>query len=347
MPQGNGKSKGGRLSAVSSDIDVKIAWLYHVESLTQEEIGRRLNISRMKVMRSLAASAAEHVVVTTINSPMAEQVALERELEKRWQLDNAVVVPDPTAEENLEKSIGHAVAQYLEARMRDGMTLAIGGGATLHASLAFLPRRSLKGASVVGLVGSLSHSDWINPSIVAVKVAERFGAVSYQINAPVVVDGADLCERLWAQPSLGDVRRRAAKADIALVTAGEISPAATIFRYGIVSPELIRPLEKAGAVANVLCQFIDGDGRLIAHGINRRVMAMELPAVARLPHVVLAAGGAHKVPAILAALRAVQADVVITNAATARLMLETASHEAAGAPRSSPAKARNIGSAAE
>ncbi|HET7412397.1 MAG TPA: sugar-binding domain-containing protein, partial [Pararhizobium sp.] len=110
----------------------------------------------------------------------------------------------------------------------------------------------------------------------------------------------------------------------------EISPGATIFRYGIVPPELIGPLRESGAVANVLCQFIDAEGDLIEHEINRRIMAIELEAVARLPHVVLAAGGTHKVPAMLAALKSVRANVVITDASTAKLMLARAETDATG-----------------
>ncbi|MCR4269164.1 sugar-binding domain-containing protein, partial [Nitratireductor sp. ZSWI3] len=217
--------------------------------------------------------------------------------------------------------------RYLEEQLHDGMTLAIGGGATLHASLSFMARRALKDATVIGLVGSLPHSQWINPSIVATKVAERLKVDSYQISAPVVVDDPVLRERLWEQPSLRDVRERAAAADMALLTVGEVSPEATIFRYGIVPPTLIGPLRDKGAVANILCYFVDGAGRLVDHEVNRRIMAIDLPVVARIPHVILAAGGAAKVEAIAAALRTVSAQALITDAATARMLLEKAERD--------------------
>lgn len=308
---------------VSSDLKVKTAWLYYVEGFTQEQIAEKLNVSRIKVMRTLAACAADGVVVTVINTPTAEQVALERALEARWGLNSAVVVPTPEGEENLEKAIGHAVAQYLGEQMRDGMTLAIGGGATLHASLGYLARRPLKRVSVIALVGSLPHSQWINPSIVATKVAEVFEADNYQITAPVTVDDPLLRERLWMQPTLREVLERAAAADIALLTVGDISREATIFRHGIVPPALIEPLLKRGAVANVLCYFVDAAGKLVDHEVNSRIMAIDLDVVSRVPNVVLAAGGARKVSAIRAALRAVNATVLITDSATAKTLSGT------------------------
>src|SRR5690606_7899776 len=139
--------------------------------------------------------------VTTVNADTSEQIALERRLEAEWGLQSAIVVPAPSEERNLERLIGHSVARYLGEHMHDGMTLAIGGGATLNASLAFMPRRELTGSSVVSLVGSLPHSQWVNPSIVATKVAERLRVDSFQITAPVVVDDPALRERLWEQPS--------------------------------------------------------------------------------------------------------------------------------------------------
>ncbi len=313
---------GIEVPMVSSDLNVKTAWLYYVEGLTQEQIAEKLGVSRVKVMRTLAACTAEGLVITTINAETTAQVVLERALEKRWGLDAAVVIPTPSDKEHLEKAIGHAVALYLGEQMQDGMTLAIGGGATLHASLAFMARRQLKSASVIGLVGSLPHSQWINPSIVAAKVAEVLGVDSYQITAPVMLHDSALRDLLWEQPELLDVRRRAADADIALITVGEISPDATIFRHSIVPAALIPSLKAKGAVANILSYFVDAAGKLVDHEVNDRVTAISLDVVSAIPNVVLAAGGRHKIAAIRAALKAVEANVLITDSETAKALSE-------------------------
>ncbi len=313
-----------RAAMVSSDLNVKTAWLYYVEGLTQEQIADRLDVSRVKVMRTLAACVAEGLVVTTINASTTAQVELERQLEERFGLQGAIVVPTPAQDEHLERAVGHAVALYLGEAMQDGMTLAIGGGATLHASLGFMVRRRLKKASVVGLVGGLPHSQWINPSIVAAKVAEIFEVDSYQITAPVMVHDPLLRSLLWEQPELADVRRRAAAADIAVLTVGEMTPDATIFRHRIAPSSLLRPLKAKGAVANLLCYFVDAEGRMVDHEVNDRVVAVDLETVASVPNVVLAAGGREKVEAIRAALKAVRAGMLITDSQTATRLLDGA-----------------------
>ena len=153
MPREKRASGAPKVAMTSHDLSVKTAWLYYVEGFTQEQIAQKLDVSRVKVMRTLANCTADGIVVTTINMETTEQVALERALEKRWNLDAAVVVPTPAGDDHLEKAIGHAIALYLGQEMRDGMTLAIGGGATLHASLGFLTRRPLKRRVSRGLGG--------------------------------------------------------------------------------------------------------------------------------------------------------------------------------------------------
>lgn len=114
-----------------------------------------------------------------------------------------------------------------------------------------------------------------------------------------------------------DVRKRAAKADVALLTVGEMSANATIFRHGIVPQSFVAPLKAKGAVANMLCYFIDAEGSMVDHEVNDRVMAIDLAAVSAVPNLVLAAGGKRKIPAIRAALAAVNANVLITDSDSA------------------------------
>lgn len=312
-----------KIGGSSSDLEIKIAWMYFIEKFTQEEIAERFGLSRVKVMRVLSACAADGVVVTRINRSAGAQISQERALEAHFGLSAAIVVPTPERDQNVERAIGHAVANYLEETMVNGTKLAVGGGATLYGSLEFISRRLLDSGCVIGLVGNLPNSRWINPSIVAARLADAFGIESYQITAPVVVDSPDLRDLLWQQQSLRLVRDLALEADVALLTVGDLSREATIFRHGIVASDLIAPLKRKGAVANVLCHFIDETGALVDHPINRRVVAIDLVDLNRCREIVLAAGGPHKVDAIKAALKAVNVTKLITDQRTAELLLGT------------------------
>ncbi|MGH8849811.1 MAG: sugar-binding domain-containing protein, partial [Casimicrobiaceae bacterium] len=61
----------------------------------------------------------------------------------------------------------------------------------------------------------------------------------------------------------------------------------------------------------------------VDHPVNRRVIAVDLDDLRRVPKIVVAAGGRRKVAAIAAALKATGASVLITEDAAARGLLGT------------------------
>jgi DNA-binding transcriptional regulator LsrR (DeoR family) len=84
---------------------------------------------------------------------------------------------------------------------------------------------------------------------------------------------------------------------------------------------MLRSLAAAGAVGDVLCHFVDADGCVVDHPVNRRVVAVGLEDLRKVPRIVLAAGGRRKAVAIRAALAATGARVLVTDAGAARAML--------------------------
>ena len=72
-------------------------------------------------------------------------------------------------------------------------------------------------------------------------------------------------------------------------------------------------LERAGAVGDVLCHFVDADGQVIDNPVNERVVAVHPYQLRRVRNVVLASGGWNKVVAIRAALRTLRPSALVTN----------------------------------
>jgi DNA-binding transcriptional regulator LsrR (DeoR family) len=295
------------------DIKVRVAWLYYVEGLTQEQIARALNISRMRVMRVLAAAREEGIVQIRIEGRTAGQVALERRLIARFGLSEAIVVPSPVDEGQVAAAVGHAAGTWLSDAVGEGMSVAVGWGATLYMSLRAIGHRPLDGVSVVSLMGGMTHSLSVNPSAMARRVADAFGAECYQLTAPVLVSDPALREALWREQGLRELIDRARRADLALISVGDIGDGATLLRHKLLSRSEFESLGEAGAVGDVLCQFIDAGGRLVDHPVNRRTMAVGLDELRRIPRVVIASGGLRKVSALRAALAATQAGVLITD----------------------------------
>lgn len=303
------------------DLRVRAAWLYYVESMTQEQIARFMNISRGKVIRLLAAAREGGIVRIRIQGRASEQIALERQLVATFGLADAIVVPAPADEAEIATVVGHAAGTYLSDQVRDGMSLGVGWGATLHMSLKALGGQPCQRLSVVSLLGGMTHSRAVNPSAVARRIADAFGADCYQLTAPVIVADESLRTALWSEPGLRELLERARRVDLALVSVGDVSEEATLFRQGLLPRSALASLQAAGAVGDVLCHFIDSEGNVVDHPVNRRVVAVDLEDLRRVPKIVVAAGGRRKVAAIRAALKATGASVLITEEAAARGLL--------------------------
>jgi DNA-binding transcriptional regulator LsrR (DeoR family) len=308
-------------SRTGRDIRTRAAWLYYVEGLTQEQVARSLDVSRIAVIRALAAARDDGIVQIRIDTTAADLMSLERDLAATFGLEAAAVVPAPRDPARTSALVGHAAGVYLSDHVRDGMTVAIGWGETLSAALPAITPRPVPGLAVASLLGGVAHASTVEPSAVVWRLAEALGAECHQLMAPVFVTAPALRQALWAEPSVAALARRVCAADIALLSVGEVGIESTLFRHGLLAPGEITALRDAGAVGEILCRFVDANGRSIDHPVNERVMAVDPDALRQVPTVIVASGGARKIPALHAALRSGIADVLITDEIAARGLL--------------------------
>jgi DNA-binding transcriptional regulator LsrR (DeoR family) len=92
-----------------------------------------------------------------------------------------------------------------------------------------------------------------------------------------------------------------------------------LVRYGLPDDVGVKELRAAGAVGDIVGQFVDARGRPVDHPLNRRAIALPLQHLSRgSMTVVFAAGGAYKTRAIAAVLRGRYASVLVSDEASAR-----------------------------
>jgi len=310
-----------RANGATRDLAIRCAWLYHVEGLTQDAVARALRLSRAKVLRLLVAARDEGLVRIAIDAPAATRAALEARLVERFDLRAALVVEAGGDRLDAAQRVGQAAGHLVARQLRDGASLAIGWGATLSAAATALGAAPAhRGLSVISLLGGLTRSGPVNPAAVARRIADALHGDCYQLTAPLVVASSATRTALWSESGLCDLRTRARRADIALVSCGDLAEAATLRREGLVSRAELAGLRRAGAVGDLLCQFVDAAGRPVDHPLNRRTVALPIADLAGVGTLVLASGGAAKAAALAAALAAVKVHVLVTDEAAARVL---------------------------
>jgi len=316
------RSRPTKFQADQSELKLKAAWLYFVEGHTQEQVAEQIGISRIKALRLLAAAREDGTVQISINSQAGSVIKLQRDLEQHLGVAQAIVVPASTQNEaSIAAVVGHATGRYVSEQVFNGASIGVGWGATLKVCMQSLIWREIDDMTVVSLLGGLMNATADNPSAVAWRLADFYKTRHYQIAAPVFVPNADLAHQLWQIAGFKDLRERAQRVDIALLSVGSVGQEASIFRRGILNEAEMTSLAEAGAVGDVLCHFVDAGGQVLDHPVNRRVMAVSPVDIRDVGTVVISSGGEHKAKAIRAGIAATNASVLITDVSAARTLL--------------------------
>lgn len=308
-------------SDVADDVKTRIAWLYYVEGKTQDEVANLVGMNRSRVLRILAAARQDGTVQIRVTTRMSHCVALERQLESRWSLTRAIVVPEPQDPGQIRQIIGAEVGAYLSEAVTPNMTVGLGWGKTLTNGVASIVPRAAEGIQILSMLGGLTRVSEVNPSEFAWRVAHRLSAECYMLAAPVFAPDAATSVALKAHPGIAEVFARARTLDMAVISVGDLTPHSVFSEYGLLTREEIASLEAAGAIGDVLCHFVDAEGNLVDHPVNDRVLAVNPLDLRGTRNIVLASGGWQKLPTIRAALKLLRPTVLIVNETVAERLV--------------------------
>jgi DNA-binding transcriptional regulator LsrR (DeoR family) len=303
----------------------RIAHRYYVDGRTQEQIAREFALSRPKVQRLLVQARQAGVVEIRIQAPSWLHLELEDALCAIFHLTDAIVSPSRADPQSQREAVARSAAQYLERRLHDGAVVAVGHGRdTGEVPRFFRPGRRLDCAFVSAMGGSPRVDAPTNPNEICRALAERCGGRAESLYAPAYVESAEMRDRLLEQEAIAHTLRLAGQASVALVGIGGTDDGCTMVRSGCLSTTEIARLARQGAVGDVLGNYVDVEGRLIAAPHRDRLVALSVDDLRRIETVVAVASEAEKPLAILGTLRAGVIDVLIVDESNARAVLDMA-----------------------
>ncbi|UFN47355.1 sugar-binding transcriptional regulator [Roseomonas sp. OT10] len=311
------------MSASDEQLSVRVAWLYHMEDLTQAEIAARLGLTRLRVNRILAEGRSSGLVRISLTSRLESCVALEQRLIREFGLADAVIIPTPEDPEKVAPLLGVAAGDYLSQFLaRTAVAVfGVGWGATLREAIRHIVPADLPDLLVTSMMGGLTQGLDLNSFETAGELARRLNAQCAYLAAPIYAGSAASRDTLVAQDVFAEAFARIRAVDLALLSLGDLSPRSLLIRHGLPRDVPVEELRAAGAVGDVLGQFLDARGRPIDHPINDRVIGLPSAGLAGVRHVVLAAGGGHKSAVIAAALRGGIPKVLVSDEGTTNAAL--------------------------
>ena len=301
-------------------LPVRVAWLYYMEGQTQDRIAARLGLTRLRVNRLLGEARDSGLVSIAINSRLASCLEMEAALKRDCGLQDAVIVPTPDDPALIPELLGRATGDYLSRHLEANAVggIGIGWGATLRETIRHVKPGRRPKLSVNSMMGGLTQGLEINTFETASSLAARLQAQCGYLAAPLYAGSAKSRDTILAQDVYRDAFDRIAACDISLLSVGDLSPRSLLIRYGLPADVSAKSLEAAGAVGDIIGQFLDAHGHPVDHPLNRRVIAPSVGELAKMPNVVVASGGANKTAIIAAVLRARLVSVLICDEGTAK-----------------------------
>ena len=313
---------------------IKVVEMHYNQGMSQQEIGKRLNVSRTTISRILAQARREGYVQIKINYPEDATVNLENQLEEKYGLKEAVIASVQNKDE-LADEIAFYASDYLLRTLKNHMTIALTRGVTLQNMVEYLGNdvrlKFLKtdDVNVVPLMAATNISvskdkgyRMAYSNYLIEEVARIFRANSYQMLAPQYVSGAEAKQYFMQEDSIKEVFDLAKNADIAVAGIGTLNHNSALINAELIPMEEFERLQKMGGTGEILSHVVDRDGNLIKDRFEDHLMSLDLEDFKKIPVRVGVAYGIEKKDSILGVLRGGYINVLITDEEVAQYLAD-------------------------
>ncbi|MCM3672393.1 MULTISPECIES: sugar-binding transcriptional regulator [Peribacillus] len=301
-----------------NDLIVKIAWQYYIEGLTQNEISKSLNLSRMKVIKYLEKAKTNNVIQFKINLEELDNLTIQNKIKEKYNLKDIYIVP--TSHDNTVDSLTIAAAQYIEDRITSDTMISIGYGEAVSKTLGHLQISTKYKITFVSLSGGVkfymptaidtSSDYYTNPKY-----------NHYIVPTPLLVSSKDIADHLLEEKPVKKILEMIPYSNITVIGIGALNDRATLVKEGYLNANDFEILKTKGAVGDLLSQFYDINGHVLDLDFHKKLISTEIDVLKSLNHVVAVAGGLDKKDAIIGALKGGCIDVLITDELVAQSLV--------------------------
>lgn len=300
----------------------RAAWLHYGGGLSQTDVAKRLNVTKVKAHRLINRANQEGFVKISFDGEIAECASLEMSLSEQFGLNYCEVVPDLDETDLPVRALGLSGARWLSREISNpsNKVIGIGNGRTLQSCVRNMASHPAKNTKFVSLMGGLTRNFAANPHDVMHRLAEKTGAEAYFMPVPFFANNVQDRETMLGQRGVPEVMAMAAQSDLKLVGIGEVGTAAQTVIAGVITAEAMEDVRNRGGVGELIGHFFNAEGEIVETELSERTLSIEIGALSQSKTVAIS-GGAGKVTAIRAILRSRLLDGLITDEKTAKAVL--------------------------
>lgn len=182
---------------------LKVAELYYLDRMNQNDIAKIIGVSRPSISRMLEEAREKQIVKISIEAPFERNNTLMMQLKEKFDLLEVIVVKGLGEYDYDLDNVGKASADYISSALSDDKILGISWGATVEKMVKNFPAHDLKNVHVVQLTGSLGPNRTVmDGNELVFRLAQKLNGRHEFFNAPAFVNSRKLQEELLAQPQI-------------------------------------------------------------------------------------------------------------------------------------------------
>lgn len=288
----------------------KIATLYYLAEMPQDEIAAIFGISRFKVSRILKKCRNLKIVEFKVNTNPDYLPKLESEIISKLSVTNAIIVPSGSTLQESKENVARQAAKYLEANIVDGMKIGLSWGSTIQRVVKYYHKTTHFPKTVfVQLSGSLCSKPilgdgYIDGSIFVQQFASKAHSDWSVFPVPYVVQDPALKEMLYKEPQIKKHVKLFGELDLALIALGSEDPAKSVsYLSGYLTYEETKKLADDGMGADICGTRLTIDGDIHETILSNRVLTIDLVNLHKITEVCAIGAGAEKAQSFIAGCR--------------------------------------------
>src|ERR1700749_4440402 len=221
------------------DEAARAGWLYYVAGNTQDEIARKLGISRQAAQRLVSLAISERLIKVRLDHPIARCMELAAALKLRYDLRFCEVAPTDPASTSSTLGIAQVAAAEFERWLRrsEPAIIGIGTGRTMRAVADQLPAMQCPQHRLVALVGTGKVDGSASFYDVIIRVSDSVRAPHYPMPLPVIARSIEERDLFMSLPSVRSVLELVDRADVTFVGVGSLGENSALLMDGFITTE--------------------------------------------------------------------------------------------------------------
>lgn len=233
--------------------------LYYKDKMSQQEIAKKMNISRPWVSKLLTRAEVEGIVKITISSPYSCSDELETKLKEKYALKHVEIIH----ESGNANAIATAAAKYFVSILKFNDTIGIGWGTGVSRLISHISAQlPYPDVHIYPLAGSFGEEANFVPNLSAIRLSEVLRANAHMLHLPARCSNVEELNVLLQNEQAVDTLNRAEHSDILLLGIGVVEDSFSA-SYGLFTDEDVKEMHSHGAIGDVALQYFDKNGETV------------------------------------------------------------------------------------